>query len=316
MTDARPTVGVDFEPRFCRTNVVDLTAGCSFGCVYCPFSDIAARRRGVSRPTAVDISRLAELPAPPSVYLSPTSDPFAPQAAANTHALLEHVLPRGTVVGILTKGVIPDHTFDLLERYPAQLEGIAVGLASLDDARNRVLEPGCPPAAARLRNIAAARKRGIPVSLRMDPLFPGLDDTPARLEAMIAMAAREGAAKIAATYLFAWGPYLRALRREPLSAPACALLTERAPMEGGMAFSVPLARKLETYAFIAREAARHGLGFSTCGCKDLRVRDGSPSFSTSCRNTGYWAGREATPDGACRVPVGAGLAAPPDGRPT
>ena len=46
----RAEVRVEFEPRFCGNHVIDLTAGCSFGCIYCPFSDISARRRGAIAP--------------------------------------------------------------------------------------------------------------------------------------------------------------------------------------------------------------------------------------------------------------------------
>src|SRR5437867_3024657 len=108
MTGTHPAVAVSFDPRFCATNVVDLTAGCSFSCIYCPFAEIGARQRGVSRPTPLDLSNLERLPVPPSVFLSPASDAFAPQAIDNTHALLAYLLPRGTTIGIVTKGIIPE----------------------------------------------------------------------------------------------------------------------------------------------------------------------------------------------------------------
>src|SRR5437899_12973555 len=103
----RPSVTVSFEPRFCANHVVDLTAGCSFGCLYCPFAAIGARVRGVSRPTALDLSRLNDLTPPQSVFLSPASDAFAPQAVAGTHTLLSYRLPRATTVGIGTKATVP-----------------------------------------------------------------------------------------------------------------------------------------------------------------------------------------------------------------
>ena len=64
-------------------------------------------------------------------------------------------------------------------------------------------------------------------------------------------------------------------------------------MEGGTAFSVPLARKLETYGFLTEVASGHGLSFNTCGCKDLRVRE-SGLFSASCRNTWFLEQRKET----------------------
>jgi len=286
----RPPLSLQFEPRFCSNHVADLSAGCSFGCIYCPFADIAARRIGVTQPTAVDLSSIEALPAPPTVFLSPASDAFAPQAAGRTHALLAHWLPRGTVVGIVTKGVIPSVTLDLLARYREQIEGVAVGVSSLDADRNRVLEPGCPPAAARLDNIDRLAGHGLTTSLRMDPLFPGLDDDPAALASLVNEAARRGAWAITASYVFTWGRYRRRLRREPLLTESSRLLTERAPMEGGQAWSVPLARKIDTYSRLAELANTHGLRFNTCGCKDLRVRD-SGLCSASCRNTWFLAER-------------------------
>jgi pyruvate-formate lyase-activating enzyme len=276
-----PPLRVEFEPRFCAHHVVDLTAGCSFGCVYCPFSDIAARRAGVRRPTAVDLASLGAMGATPTLFLSPASDAFTPQAAPGTHALLAHVLPRGTRVGIVTKGIIPEATLDLLARHADSLEGVAIGLSNVDDVRNRVLEPGCPPARQRLGNIDRLTERGITTVLRMDPIFPVVDDDPAALESLVEEAAARRALGVTATYVFAWGRYLRALRREPFLAAAAAELTERAPMEGGMAFSVPLARKLETYDLLSRLARARGMGFNTCGCKDLRVRD-SGLFASAC----------------------------------
>lgn len=310
-----PAVSVDFEPRFCGNHVVDLTAGCSFACIYCPFSDIEARRQGATHPVGVDMARVTSLPAPPTVFLSPASDPFAPQAAHKTHQLLEYLLPRGTVVGILTKGVIPPHTLDLLARHSRQVEGVVVGLASLDDDRNRVLEPGCPPAAARLRNLERTSERGLIGALRLDPLFPVLDDGTEALERLLDAAAARHATGITATYVFAWGRYLRRLRMEPLLADVVPHLNERAPMEGGTAFSVPLARKLDTYSRLAQLSRDRGLRFSTCGCKDLRVR-AQGSFDTTCRNAPFLDERQLTitRTGGCRGPADAALDGPPDGQ--
>ena len=312
----RPPVTVSFEPRFCANHVADLTAGCSFRCLYCPFAAIGARLRGVSRPAALDLSRLNDLTPPQSIFLSPASDAFAPQAVESTHTLLSYLLPRGTTVGIVTKGIVPERTLALLVEHRLQVEGVAVGVTSLDDHRNTVLEPGCPPARRRLDNIERLAGRGLPAALRLDPLFPVLDDRPAALTALVKEAARRGAYAVTATYVFAWGRYLRRLQREPLLAESCRLLTERAPMEGGAAFSVPLARKLETYGFLADVASEHGLWFNTCGCKDWRVRESGRVFA-SCRNVLFLKRPEDRPTrtGARPGPEAAALAGPRAARP-
>ena len=315
MTRGRADVRVEFEPRFCANHVVDLTAGCSFGCIYCPFSDLAARRRRADRPVALGLENLDRLPSPTSVFLSPASDPFAPQAAAGTHALLAHLLPRGTNVGILTKGIIPDATLDLLAAYPRQIEGVAIGVTSLDDHRNAVLEPGCPPAAARLGNLDRIAAGGLIGALRIDPMFPDVDDRPQSLDMLLDEAAKRHANAVTATYVFAWGRYLRRLEREPLLAASVRLLDEAAPMEGGAAFSVPLARKLETYARLAEQSRTRGLYFNTCGCKDLRVR-GSASFSTRCRNPFFFEPGALTRSEGCPEQAPATPFVPPAGPPS
>lgn len=266
----------------CGVDVVDVTTGCSFGCVYCPFAEIAQRRGNLHRPTLGDLGEVLGQPAPRKIYLSASSDAFAPQAAARTHALLSRWLPRGTIVGIVTKGVVPEQSADLLARFRRQVEGISVGLSSLDDRRNRAIEPGCPPASDRLDGLERLARRGLPVVLRMDPLFPDLDDGREGLADLIGEAGKRGARGIAAGYVFAWGRYLRRIRRQPLLADSSRHLTERAPMAGGTAWSVPLRRKLDLYHYLANVAAGRGLHFQTCGCKDLRLHASEKAFQTQC----------------------------------
>jgi DNA repair photolyase len=119
------------------------------------------------------------------VFFSASSDAFAPQAAPHTHALLAHWLPLGTVVGIVTKGIIPERTLALLAEFRPQVEGVSVGVTSLDAHRNRVVEPGVAPSAERLALIERIATLRLPVTLRMDPLFPGLDDGAAALETVL-----------------------------------------------------------------------------------------------------------------------------------
>lgn len=280
----RHSMQVEFLPRMCGQHVADVTIGCTFGCLYCPYAARAAERFRIPAPTRVDVSAISAQPAPESVCLSAASDAFAPQAAQQTHAILENWLSRGTLVTIVTKGVIPLRTLDLLREFRSQVEGVSIGVASLEAHRNRIIEPGAPPASARLVNIDRLAARGIPVVLRMNPIFPIIDDSPNALGEVVAEAARRGSWRIMGAYVFAWGRYLRRLRRVPFLSESCRMLTERAPMEGGgTAFSVPLSRKRETYTRLAELALIHGLEFNACACQDLRLQ-GTVPYPTSCRN--------------------------------
>jgi hypothetical protein len=190
----------------------------------------------------------------------------------------------------VTKGIIPDQTLSLLAVYRRQIEGVAVGVTNLDDERNARLEPGCPPAALRLCNINRLAAHGVAVGLRLDPLIPEVDDVPDNIERMVDEGARRGASAITASYVIAWGRSLRRMRREPLLARAVGCLTERMPVEGGVAWGVRLGRRLETYAHLAALTRARGLEFNICGCKNLELRT-SHEFSTSCRNTSFLVNR-------------------------
>ena len=187
-------------------------------------------------------------------------------------------------------GIIVDETLALLAAYRQQIEGVAVSVTNLDEERNRRLEPGCPPAMLRLDNIKRLAAHGIAVGLRLDPLIPDVDDVPEALERMVDEAARRGALGVTASYVMAWGRSLRRMRRERLLANAVRLLTEHMPVEGGMAWGVPLSRRLETYARLAELTRAQQLKFNICGCKNTEIRTGS-EFSTSCRNTWFLADR-------------------------
>jgi hypothetical protein len=175
-----------------------------------------------------------------------------------------------------------------LARFRAQIEGVSIGVVSLDERRNRIVEPGCPSGAERLATLARLAARGLPMVLRIDPIFPDLDDDWDHLSALVAAAERNGAWGIAAGYVFSWGRYLRRMRREPMLADACRLLTERAPMAGGPGWSVPLARKVDLYGRLARLAQSHGLYFQTCGCKDLRLHDYPERFAARCSENPFF----------------------------
>ena len=255
MTMGRAGVRVEFEPRFCANHVVDLTAGCSFGCIYCPFSDLGARRRGARHPVALDdrsrgpASRAGErLPEPGQRSLR---TPGGGRNARRCSPTCCHAAPTWASS---RRASSPSATLDLLAAYPRQIEGVAIGVTSLDDRRNAVLEPGCPPAHARLANLDRIAERGLIGAIRIDPMFPDVDDRPESLDRLLDEAASRSANAVTATYVFAWGRYLRRLRASHSLQLPSPFSPSRLRWRAATAFSVPLARKLETYAYLAAQA--------------------------------------------------------------
>lgn len=263
---------------FCDRWSLDLTAGCEHGCLYCPFQRyqvlLVQREAGV-RDVARRLSLrdvLAQPDPPRELLLSAHTDPCAPAARAGFVHVLRRLLPAGVRVEVVTKGVVPQRALALLAA-AGERARLSVGVASLDALRNRRLEPGCPPAAERLANLSRARACGLQsLTVRMDPLLPGVDDTPERLRPLLDEVARHGARAVVAGYLFVTPRTDRArLATLPLLGPASAACTEYSPAHGTQVLSVPLQRKLELHAWLQRECAARGLVLATCGCKDLRL---------------------------------------------
>lgn len=267
-------------PEFCGRWSLDLTAGCEHGCLYCPFQRYQAlvlRRRHGGRPVArrLSLRRFVAGPdLPPELLLSAHTDPCAPAARAGMVRVLQHVLPRGVRVEVVTKGVVPTRALELLAAAGERAD-LSVGVASLDARRNATLEPGCPPASERLDNLRRARACGLArLTARLDPLLPGVDDEPGRLRLLLDEVARLGGRAVVASHLFlAARTHRPALRALPLLGTASLECTDRSPVRGTHVLSVPPARKLELLAWLRGECAARGLRFTTCGCKDLRLRD-------------------------------------------
>lgn len=290
---------------FCNRWGLDLTVGCRHACAYCHFRKYQAltlRHEYPDQELSASLSVeefLDRREYPPDLYLSPFTDPLAPAARANLERVLQRVLPLSVKVGISTKGVIPRRVFRLLSRHPDQVR-LIIGVTSLDDRRNTVVEPGCPPANARLANLRLAWECGLKkVTARLDPLLPGVDGAPEQLAAVLDRVVAAGAQTVTASYLFVspsaastgsgksrtWGA-------RSATAPNCA-------RSRGMVYSVPLERKRRTYGWFHRECAARGLYFGTCGCKDLRLTGGD--FATACTYP-YRSGCEAPRLRTARVP--------------
>lgn len=289
-------------PAFCNAWGLDLTAGCEHACVYCPFERyqaVTTRRAHGGRklaPTFTVDEFLQREDYPSNILLSPFTDPLAPAAGDNLELVLKRVLPRSVQVIVHTKGIVPRRVWRLLARH-AELVRVIIGITSLNENRNKAVEPGCPSGKARLANFGLAREYGVTrVSARLDPILPAVDDVPAQMIDLLDRLTEFGIQAISASYLFLTPATQDRLRHTPYMGKAVAQCTELCPVEaspvgtrGSMTqgvYSVPLERKQQLYEWLHKACAARGLNFGTCGCKDLRL---TGSFSTSCtypdRNT-------------------------------
>jgi len=262
---------------------VDFTIGCEYGCVYCHFSKTQEKINRVWSGRCVDISPIYKMKKFPSfIYLSPFSEPFAPKAKDLAHEFLSFLLPKGINFWILTKGIIPQKTIDLIKKFSSQVQ-IAMGITSLDEKRNSVLEPYCPSVQERLSNLVALGKTGCRLGVRMDPLIPGIDDSSETLKAFVRRIARlKIPVIIIATYLFVPASSLRRLKKIPLLQNPLKSFTEKAPTTEGTVLSTPLKDKMAKYDELNSICKSFGFKLHVCGCKDTRLKSKKVEYSLVC----------------------------------
>ncbi|MFC1565130.1 hypothetical protein ACFL6G_09360 [candidate division KSB1 bacterium] len=173
---------------------IDLTDGCSIGCIYCGLSKHA-------RSEQLDINDLLNSnKIPKGLYLSPNSDPFAHNAAESTHELLRYYLPKGVNISIITKSIIPANTISLLSKYYRQVIP-QISLARMNDALNNYIEPGAASANERIQNMEEMSVSGLKVRALAIPMYPGIDDTEDNLRTLLINFKKAGVSSLKAAFV-------------------------------------------------------------------------------------------------------------------
>ncbi len=188
--------------------------GCAHGCSYCyarPTHEYLGLSAGLDFETKVFVKpRAAELFRewlakpnwqPEWIAMSGVTDCYQP-AERNfrlTRACLKVAAECRQPIGIVTKNALVTRDIDLLTeltRYHAT--SVAVSLTTLDATLARTMEPQTSSPAARLRTIRQLTAAGVPTSVMVAPVIPGLTDS--ELPAILA-AAREAGAESASYIL-------------------------------------------------------------------------------------------------------------------
>jgi DNA repair photolyase len=208
LTPTRPRVVKWYCPFACQSEsptghryCINVYTGCAHKCMYCYAASYVREgehikhrfKTGVDR----DMADLEHCDVPPGpVHLSNSTDPFQPMEEEHGHTryVLEQILAhrkRFTTVTILTKNpglpvaqgdidlfkallsLPPDHP-RATELHKAGSPGfvVEVSLAFWREEARMAFEPCAPSVASRVEAIRSLRAAGIPVVIRIDPLFP------------------------------------------------------------------------------------------------------------------------------------------------
>ncbi len=181
--------------------------GCEHGCVYCyarPTHEYFGLSSGVDFESKIFVKTQAaallrkELAHPkwkPQVIaLSGVTDCYQPfeRKFEITKRCLEVLLDFHNPVGIITKNQLVTRDLDLFKEMAAY-QGVCVTLSvtSLDNKVARAMEPRASTPANRFKAIEILAKAGIPVTVNVAPIVPGLTDH--EIPAILKAAAQAGA---------------------------------------------------------------------------------------------------------------------------
>jgi DNA repair photolyase len=156
--------------------------GCSHNCVYCyarsyiprftecrPKKDLLQRLENETQKLNGEIISIAN-----------SSDPY-PQMEAElglTRKSLQ-ILSRGNCrIQIITKSNLVTRDVDLLREKPST---VALTITTEDEGTAKKLEPNAPTPSERLKAVETLIQKGIPVSARIDPIIPFVNDNPKNL---------------------------------------------------------------------------------------------------------------------------------------
>jgi len=164
--------------------------GCEHGCVYCyardthqywgygsgkDFESTILVKKNAPELLWNELNRKSWNPA--SIMLSGNTDCYQPaEREFNiTRQLLEVLWNFKNPVFIITKNNLILRDLDLLKKMASkELVGVAVSITTLDESIRRKLEPRTATAAKRLQAVRSLSEAGIPVTVLMGPVIPGL----------------------------------------------------------------------------------------------------------------------------------------------
>ncbi len=188
---------------------INVTWGCTLGCVYCyiqGYANYPGRDRIVLYENTAELVReelARKRKKPRRVYFSSSSDAFqnAPEVQDVSLETMRVLLEAGVEVAFLTKGIVGERFIELFARTP-HLTFAQVGITTLQDSLSAKIEPNAASPSQRLSGIASLTGVGVSVAARLDPLIPGVTDTTESLVTLLSALRRAGIGDAAASYLF------------------------------------------------------------------------------------------------------------------
>ncbi len=236
--------------------------GCSHGCLYCYITSYIPRghEARLKRNLFKDLKReLPKLDRSIPITMSNSSDPYQP--LEREHRITRRVLKMLSdfKVQIVTKGALVARDADLLSETKAT---VAVTVTTLDEKLAEKLEPFAPPPEERLRAMEHLISKGVPVSARIDPIIPYINE---EVGALVRELSDIGVVHVTSS---TFKPRFDSWRRFKEAFPEEAEKLHRLYFELGErkqnSFYLPEDLRMRLMRGVREACEKHGISFATC----------------------------------------------------
>ena len=207
---ARTIITRNQSPDISFDRSINPYRGCEHGCVYC-FARPSHAYMGLSAGLDFEAKLFAKPDAaallekelakpgyvPRTIALGTNTDPYQPieKQWRVTRQILEILERHNHPVGIVTKSALVLRDIDILERMAAKgLVKVALSVTTLDRKMARTLEPRASTPSKRLDAVKALNDAGIPASVMVAPIIPGINDH--EIERLLEGASAAGAQEV------------------------------------------------------------------------------------------------------------------------
>ena len=237
--------------------------GCDHACVYCyassyipKFFDCRPKKDLIQ-----NLQREAAKLKGEIVSIANSSDPYPRMEAEQclTRICLAILIQHDCRIQIITKSTLVTRDTDLLSKVPCT---VALTITTDDGNTAKLIEPYAPPSTERLKTVEALISKGIPVSMRIDPIIPFVNDNP---ESLIATLASMGVKHMtSSTYKMKRDNWQRFAMAMPKAAEKLKpLYFDEGEKVGGYTL-LPKALRLKLMSTIRRIAEENGMKFGVC----------------------------------------------------
>jgi DNA repair photolyase len=258
--------------------------GCEHGCIYCyarPFHEYLGFSSGLDFESKIMVKTDApkllrhELSSrkwkPQVIAMSGVTDCYQPieRKLKITRGCLEVLAEFRNPVGIITKNLLVTRDIDLLtELARHNAATVCISVTTLDSDLRKVMEPRTSPPQARLAAIRELARAGIPVTVLIAPIIPGLTDH--EIPAILKAAAEAGATSAGYTILrlpFAVAPLFEKWIETHFPNRKEKVLTRLRSMRGGKLYDAQWSKRMSGDGIFAEqieqmfEVAKRKAGF-------------------------------------------------------